>query len=200
MAISGLAQMAAAGEFRRPPTAWAPGWSVCDQIGARAGGDSGQTACLPASLHARNISLALGARHILVGVDLSLDPGHRIGLVGPNGVGKSTLLRVLAGMLTPDAGTVSLAPPAATVGYLDQEPERSDETVLSYVERRTGVVAAHVELDAATAAMAAGSSGADDRYSVALDRWLALGAADLEVASARCGPRSVCRIDCCSSR
>ncbi|MEP6665288.1 MAG: ATP-binding cassette domain-containing protein, partial [Nocardioidaceae bacterium] len=135
---------------------------------------------MPASLHARNISLALGARHILVGVDLSLDPGHRIGLVGPNGVGKSTLLRVVAGMLTPDAGTVTLAPPAATVGYLDQEPERSDETVLGYVERRTGVVPAHVELDAATAAMAAGSVGADDRYSVALDRWLALGAADLE--------------------
>ncbi|MEY2415963.1 MAG: hypothetical protein QOH53_1297, partial [Ilumatobacteraceae bacterium] len=135
---------------------------------------------MPASLHARNISLALGARHILVGVDLSLDPGHRIGLVGPNGVGKSTLLRVLAGMLTPDAGTVTLAPPAATVGYLDQEPERSDETVLSYVERRTGVVAAHVELDAATGAMAARSLGAEARYSVALDRWLALGAADLE--------------------
>ncbi len=141
----------------------------------------GQNACLPASLHARNISLALGARHILVGVDLSLDPGHRIGLVGPNGVGKSTLLRVLSGLLPPDAGKVSLAPAAATVGYLDQEPERSDETVLGYVERRTGVIAAHVELDAATAAMAAGSSGADDRYSTALDRWLALGAADLDV-------------------
>ncbi len=140
-----------------------------------------QNACLPASLHARNISLALGARHILVGVDLSLDPGHRIGLVGPNGVGKSTLLRVLAGLLPPDAGKVSLAPPTATVGYLDQEPERTDETVLGYVERRTGVIAAHVELDAATAAMAAGSSGADDRYSTALDRWLALGAADLDV-------------------
>ena len=118
---------------------------------------SRQNAGLPASLHARNISLALGARHILVGVDLSLDPGHRIGLVGPNGVGKSTLLRVLAGRLTPDTGTVTLAPPAATVGYLDQEPERADETVLSYTERRTGVVAAHAELDAATAAMAAGS-------------------------------------------
>ena len=159
----------------------APRWSLCDQIGARVGSGSGQNACLPASLHARNISLALGARHILVGVDLSLDPSHRIGLVGPNGVGKSTLLRVVAGMLTPDAGTVTLAPPAATVGYLDQEPERGDETVLSYVERRTGVIAAHGELDAATAAMAAGSSGADDRYSVALERWLALGAADLEV-------------------
>ena len=141
----------------------------------------GQNACLPASLHARNISLALGARHILVDVDLSLDPGHRIGLVGPNGVGKSTLLRVVAGMQRPDAGTVTLAPPTATVGYLDQEPERGDETVLSYVERRTGVIEAHTELDAATAAMAAGAPGSDDRYSTALERWLALGAADLDV-------------------
>ena len=69
----------------------------------------------------------------------------------------------------------------ATVGYLDQEPERADETVLGYVERRTGVVAAHLELDAATAAMAGASPGADDRYSTALDRWLALGAADLDM-------------------
>ena len=169
--------------FRSPRgcRAWAPPWSVPDRIGARVRSASGQNACLPASLHARNISLALGARHILVDVDLSLDPGHRIGLVGPNGVGKSTLLRVLAGPLVPDAGTVSLSPAAATVGYLEQEPERSDETVLSYVERRTGVIAAHIELDAATAGMAAGATGADDRYSVALDRWLALGAADLEV-------------------
>ena len=142
---------------------------------------SGRLRALPASLHARNISLALGARHILVDVDLSLDPGHRIGLVGPNGVGKSTLLRVLAGVLRPDAGSVVLAPPNATVGYLDQEPERGSESVLSYVSRRTGVGDAHAELDLATAAMAAGSTGADDRYSVALERWLALGAADLDV-------------------
>ncbi len=141
----------------------------------------GQNAHLSASLHARNISLALGARHILVGVDLSLDPGHRVGLVGPNGVGKSTLLRVLCGRQKPDDGTISLAPRAATVGYLDQEPERSEEPVLAYVERRTGVVAAHAELDAATADLAEGSSGADDRYSTALERWLVLGAADLDV-------------------
>ena len=135
---------------------------------------------MSASLHARNISLALGARHILVDVDLSLDPAHRFGLVGPNGVGKSTLLRVLCGRQRPDVGSVSLAPRSATVGYLEQEPERRQETVHAHIERRTGIVAAHAELDAATAALAAGSAGADDRYSTALDRWLALGAADFE--------------------
>ena len=52
--------------------------------------------------------MALGARHLLVDVDLSVDPGQCIGLVGPNGVGKSTFLRVVAGLLVPDAGEVWL--------------------------------------------------------------------------------------------
>jgi ATPase subunit of ABC transporter with duplicated ATPase domains len=95
-------------------------------------------------------------------------------------VGKSTLLRVLAGQLPPDAGTVHLSPPTANVGYLPQEPERRDESVLAYLERRTGVAAASATLDASTADLAAGTPGADDAYSDALDRWLALGAADFE--------------------
>ena len=136
---------------------------------------------MSSSLHARNINLSLGARHILVGVNLSLDPGHRVGLVGPNGVGKSTLLRVLAGLVHADDGTVTTSPPASTIGYLDQEPERFDETVADYLGRRTGVAAANVELDAATANLGSTVVGADDRYSDALDAWLALGAADLDV-------------------
>ena len=135
---------------------------------------------MTASLHARDISLALGARHILAGVDLAVDPGQRIGLVGPNGVGKSTLMRVVAGQLAPDSGKVTLAPAAANVGYLPQEPERADETVREHLERRTGVGAAGAALDATTAAMAAGDPDAGDAYSDALDRWLALGAADFD--------------------
>src|SRR3954466_16217529 len=141
---------------------------------------SGQNAFVVASLHARDVSLAVGTRHLLVAVSLSLDPGHRVGLVGPNGVGKSTLLRVLAGLQRPDAGTVAMAPPTATVGYLDQVPERREETVLAFAERRTGIIGAHADLDAATAALAAGTTGAEHAYSTALDRWMALGAADLE--------------------
>ena len=135
---------------------------------------------MTAQLHARDISLALGARHILEGVDLSVDPGQRIGLVGPNGVGKSTLLRVLAGQLAADTGSVTLAPASAVVGYLPQEPERADETVREHLERRTGVAAASAALDATTAAMAAGDPAAGDAYSDALDTWLALGAADFD--------------------
>ena len=69
-----------------------------------------------ATLTARDVTLSLGPRLVLDDVDLDVTPGRRIGLVGPNGVGKSTLLRVLGGVLRVDRGTVTSTPPAATVG------------------------------------------------------------------------------------
>ncbi|MBX3284349.1 MAG: ABC-F family ATP-binding cassette domain-containing protein [Actinobacteria bacterium] len=134
-----------------------------------------------ATLRARSVSLAFDAAPVLVDVDLQVAPGQRIGVVGPNGTGKSTLLRVLAGQLAPDAGSVEAAPPTATIGLLPQEPDRrTEETVTEFVARRTGVAAATAELDAATQALADGEAGADDRYAVALDRWLGLGGPDLD--------------------
>ncbi len=134
-----------------------------------------------ASLHARSLSLSLGRVVILDEVDLSVSPGWRMGLVGPNGVGKSTLLRVLSGTTVADSGSVSTSPSDAVVGYLPQEPERREgETVVGFLARRTGVAAASVELDAATEQLAIGGPGTDDRYSDALDAWLAQGAADFE--------------------
>jgi ATPase subunit of ABC transporter with duplicated ATPase domains len=66
------------------------------------------------------------------------------------------------------------------VGYLPQEPERhADETVGAFLARRTGVTQAQHDLDEATEALAAGRSGADDPYAIALERWLNLGGADL---------------------
>ena len=137
-----------------------------------------------ASLIATGITVTHGRTTILDAIDLTAAPGHRVGLIGPNGVGKSTLLRVLARQLRPDAGIVRLAPPSATVGYLTQEPERRHgETVRTYIGRRTGIADADHELEAATVALAvaAGASDADARYSTALDRWMALGAADVDV-------------------
>jgi ATPase subunit of ABC transporter with duplicated ATPase domains len=134
-----------------------------------------------ATLHARGLSHSFGAGPVLADVSFTVAPGHRIGVVGPNGTGKSTLLRILAGLVVPEHGSVELAPRSATVGLLPQEPDRSPgESVAAFVARRTGVGPATVELDAATAAMAAGETGADDRYSAALDRWLALGGPDLD--------------------
>src|SRR5256885_15060612 len=92
------------------------------------------------TLAARSISKSYGPRVVLDGVSLAVGPGTRLGVVGPNGIGKSTLLRVLAGLEPPDRGAVVREPPALTVGYLPQEPEaRPGETLLGYLARRTGV-------------------------------------------------------------
>ncbi|MGH9134525.1 MAG: ATP-binding cassette domain-containing protein, partial [Ilumatobacteraceae bacterium] len=136
---------------------------------------------MSASLSARGITVTRGARMILDHVDVAVIPGRRTGLIGPNGVGKTTLLGVLAGEVAPDAGSVIAAPPTANVGLLVQEPERgADETVHELLRRRTGVAAVQADLDTATNALAASEPGADDRYSIALERWLALGATDFE--------------------
>lgn len=133
------------------------------------------------TLRADAVSHSFGATPVLDGIDLIVAPGHRIGVVGPNGTGKSTLLRVLAGDLVPESGARTLAPPTGTVGLLPQEPERrAGETVAAFVARRTGVASTEHDLTTASDAMAAGSPGSDDRYSDALERWLALGAPDLE--------------------
>jgi ATPase subunit of ABC transporter with duplicated ATPase domains len=134
-----------------------------------------------APLRARDLTVVRGPATVLDGIDLVVPSGERIGVVGPNGVGKTTLLRALAGEVPLERGRVVRTPPTATVGYLPQEAVRSPtETIRAYLARRTGVAAAAAELDAATAALAGDDHGAHDRYAAALDRWLALGGADLD--------------------
>jgi ATPase subunit of ABC transporter with duplicated ATPase domains len=134
-----------------------------------------------ATLIVRGLNVAAGPRPLLGGVDLIVAPGDRLGLVGPNGSGKSTFLQTLAGLRPPEGGEVRLAPPAATVGYLPQEARpQPGETVRGLLARRTGVADAATSLDAATGAVAGGEPGAGEAYAAALDRWLALGGADLD--------------------
>jgi ATPase subunit of ABC transporter with duplicated ATPase domains len=133
-----------------------------------------------ATLLARGLAAGHGARVLFTGLDLVVAPGDVVGLVGVNGAGKSTLLQTLAGVLPAEAGEIALSPPTATVGYLPQEPDRRPgETVLDALARRTGVTAAQTAMEDALDALTEGTPGADDRYGDALERWLALGGADL---------------------
>ncbi|NUS52918.1 MAG: ABC-F family ATP-binding cassette domain-containing protein, partial [Nocardioidaceae bacterium] len=78
-------------------------------------------------LVARDVAKAYGDRSVLDGVDLLAHPGRPLGLVGENGVGKSTLLRLVAGVEPMDAGSVDKP---ADLGYLGQEPDfAADATV-----------------------------------------------------------------------
>ncbi len=136
---------------------------------------------MSASLTIHDLTVVRGARTVLDGVELLVAPGQRIGLVGPNGVGKSTLLAAAAGLLDPDRGEVRLTPPTATVGWLRQEPDRQpDESVRELLARRTGVAEAQRRLDRATMALADAEPNAADEYDVALHRWMSLGAADFD--------------------
>jgi ATPase subunit of ABC transporter with duplicated ATPase domains len=138
---------------------------------------------MTATLVAKGLAGGYAARTLFDDLDLTVAPGDVIGVVGVNGAGKSTLLRLLAGLDAPLAGTVSLAPADAFVGFLPQEHERvPGETVAAYIGRRTGCADATREMDAAAAALAGPEAPAAsaDAYSTALDRWLASGAADLD--------------------
>ena len=126
------------------------------------------------------VSKHYGATIVFDRATLSVTPDRRLGVVGPNGIGKSTLLRLLAGLDEPDEGTLSRTPATLTSGYLPQEPERRPgETLLGLLARRTGVAAAELELELAAGALAAGDDAAE-RYAAALDRFVALGGGDLE--------------------
>lgn len=118
-------------------------------------------------LSIRNISKTYGMTIVLDGVSAIINAGERVGLVGANGVGKSTLLNIVTGQIAPDAGTVTFAPHTEW-GYVAQKlaalPGQTIEDVLWQAQRF--LRAAQQRLDELTAAMQI-SSGAD------LDRVLA---------------------------
>ena len=61
-------------------------------------------------LSAENISINFGSRQLLTDVNFYVNPGDKIGIIGINGTGKSTFLKVMAGVLEPDAGRISRDP------------------------------------------------------------------------------------------
>ena len=94
-------------------------------------------------LHAAGLGLSFGSRTIFDGLTLTIEEGERVGLVGVNGSGKSSLMRILARAAAPDLGEVQLRR-GASVTYLPQEPEFPESaTVASELE------VAHAPLKAA---------------------------------------------------
>jgi len=81
--------------------------------------------CGRVPLEATGLHKAFGGTTVLAGVDLVIERGSRIVVLGLNGVGKTTLLRLLAGIDAPDAGTVACGP-GARIGYFAQEHETLD--------------------------------------------------------------------------
>jgi ATPase subunit of ABC transporter with duplicated ATPase domains len=132
-----------------------------------------------ASLICTDVTIGHGPVTLAAGLTLTIAPGSVTGLVGPNGGGKTTLLRVLAGTMAPLAGRVAPMPAAATVGYLAQQVDvvSPSETVGDWLGRRTGVAAAEQAMEAAADAMSQGEPEGD-HYGDCLDNWLALGGAD----------------------
>ena len=95
----------------------------------------------------KNIRKTYATTRILEKVSFSLGEGQKVALVGQNGVGKSTLLKIIAGIETPDRGEIT-KPNRVLVGYLPQEAslESADETLLIYLRRMVGLGALEKEM------------------------------------------------------
>ena len=135
-------------------------------------------------LHAVDITHSHGATVVLDRVSLTVSSGDRIGLVGPNGVGKSTLLRLLAGIEPPQSGRIWSSPPGLAAGMLPQELDvLRGETLRAYLERRTGVAGAAERMDRLAAELGERPELSQE-YSNALEAFLARGGDDLETRAA----------------
>ncbi len=123
-----------------------PGTAPADAVG-QAGAQAGAPLPLPA-VDVKGLSKAFG-RPAVDGLDLTIRPGELYALLGPNGAGKTTTLRMIAGLLPPDAGRISifgvdaLARPLAArqiTAWLPDEPMIYDKlTPLEYLEFISGL-------------------------------------------------------------
>ncbi|MEQ9325880.1 MAG: ABC-F family ATP-binding cassette domain-containing protein [Rhodospirillales bacterium] len=87
-------------------------------------------------LSIRSITVRVAGRVLLDDATVSIPPGHHVGLIGRNGTGKSTLLRVIGGELQPDTGSVELSGPFGrgnAIGWVRQEAPGGTETPIEHV-------------------------------------------------------------------
>ncbi len=142
-------------------------------------------------LTVEHVSLVLGERTILDDLSFEIGQGEKVGLVGVNGAGKSSLLKILAGQILPDRGTVS-AP--SSVGYLPQEPRlafRPDQTTLECFLETRGLLDLTRELEQTARAMGATRPDSPEqqrllaRYGQAQHEWERRGGYEAEAQARR---------------
>jgi ATP-binding cassette subfamily F protein 3 len=123
-------------------------------------------------LTAHHLAKTYGIHPILRGISFSISARERIGLIGPNGCGKTTLMRILAGIEQPDAGTVALTRPGIRIGYLAQglelAPGQTIQAVLGLSTVSTEALEAEVASLAANLAARPGDLALAGRYEAAL--------------------------------
>lgn len=101
-----------------------------------------------------NITLEFGDRKLFDALNWTIPDGSRIGLIGANGTGKTTLFRLLLGTATPTGGTVSV-PKNRTIGHLPQEPTHlGEQSLLKYLKSHSGVEALERDMHRLQHAMA----------------------------------------------
>ncbi len=118
-----------------------------------------------------------GIQPILQDISFSVSNNERVGLIGPNGCGKTTLMRILAGFEQPDSGTVVSTRPNLRVGYLAQGMESDDEQTLQTALNLDPVTQADSEAEIASLATALSANPNDvhlqAKYDSALKQLLA---------------------------
>jgi len=126
-----------------------------------------------------HVTKSFGDRIALSDVTLSIAERSRTAVVGVNGSGKSSLLRLAAGLLTPDSGRIDTAPGVA-IAYVPQDYlPVGEQTVERYLKERAGVLALERRLRELEDALASGDASAADIYVAATDRYVALGGYEL---------------------
>ncbi|GFR43392.1 hypothetical protein Agub_g4469 [Astrephomene gubernaculifera] len=129
-----------------------------------------------ATLVLEGVTLQAGDRDLLTDVSYRLLPGQRAGLVGANGCGKSSLLRLLAGLRGAQAGRVLVAP-GVQVGYLEQTAVGGSRRSVwqEARSRMVGLRAAERDMRRAERELEAGDPSAATRLAAAQERWEAAG-------------------------
>ena len=139
-------------------------------------------------LAVQDLEIRVGARLLMENVSFRIDKGDKVGLVGRNGAGKTTMTRALAGEGQPSGGTISRT---GEIGYLPQDPRAGDPEQLARTRILDARGLGQIVIDMARAATDMGSTSTElaekamDRYSRLTDQFHALGgyAAEAEAAA-----------------